>query len=154
MLEYASIRFVFVCARATMFPPVIVRAASTASIALQSTLSGPSAPTMTRKIAANAAAGADRHECCGRSWRAVVRVRGPLVERDDRGLEPETDGDERQGDDRRAVRDALRGENAGDRHEVGRVGDAVEPREAIEEQGRAERPQKEILEGGLVGETV
>src|SRR5205809_56839 len=56
MLEYASIRFVFVCARATMFPPVIVAAASTASIALQSTLSGPSAPTMTRRIAANAAA--------------------------------------------------------------------------------------------------
>src|SRR2546428_1696389 len=56
MLEYASIRFVFVCAGATMFPPVIVTAASTASIALQSTLSGPSAPTMTRRIAANAAA--------------------------------------------------------------------------------------------------
>src|SRR5256885_7662018 len=39
-----------------MFPPVIVRAASTASIALQSTLSGPSAPTSTRMMAANAAA--------------------------------------------------------------------------------------------------
>src|SRR5439155_446815 len=55
--------------------------------------------------------GADRHECCGRSWRPVVRVRGPLVERDDRCLEPETDGDEREGEDRRAVRDALRGED-------------------------------------------
>src|SRR5712691_202871 len=56
MLEYASIRFVFVWARATMFPPVIVTAASTARTALQSTLSGPRAPTRTRRIAAKAAA--------------------------------------------------------------------------------------------------
>ena len=56
MLEYASIRFVFVCTRATMFPPVIVTAARTASTAAQSAPSGPSAPTRTRRIAANAAA--------------------------------------------------------------------------------------------------
>src|SRR2546428_1331316 len=56
MLEYASIRLVWVVGGAGMSPPVIVAAASTASIALQSTLSGPSAPTMTRRMAANAAA--------------------------------------------------------------------------------------------------
>ena len=56
MLEYASIRFVFVCASATMLPPVIVTAARTARTALQSTLSGPSAPRSTRRIAAKAAA--------------------------------------------------------------------------------------------------
>ncbi|OLC11115.1 MAG: hypothetical protein AUH39_00355 [Chloroflexi bacterium 13_1_40CM_67_9] len=56
MLEYASIRFVFVCASATMFPPVIVTAARIARTVLQSTPSGPRAPTRTRRIAAKAAA--------------------------------------------------------------------------------------------------
>ena len=56
MLEYASIRFVFVCARATMLPPVMVKAARMARTALQSTPSGPSAPTSSRRIAAKAAA--------------------------------------------------------------------------------------------------
>src|SRR5439155_21157354 len=56
MLEYASIRFVFVCASATMFPPVIVTAASTANTVLQSTCSGARPLTSTRRIAANAAA--------------------------------------------------------------------------------------------------
>src|SRR5919197_3751130 len=56
MLEYASIRFVFVCASATTFPAVIVTAARTAKTIVQSTPSGPRAPTSTRRIAANAAA--------------------------------------------------------------------------------------------------
>ena len=56
MLEYASIRFVLPCARATTLPAVIVTAARTAMTMLQSTASGPSAPTSTRRIAANAAA--------------------------------------------------------------------------------------------------
>src|SRR5919204_2497543 len=56
MLEYASIRFVFVWTSATTFPAVMVSAASTARTAPQSTSSGPSAPTSTRRIAANAAA--------------------------------------------------------------------------------------------------
>src|SRR5919109_2039423 len=56
MLEYASIRLVFVWASATTFPPVIVTAARIARTALQSTPSGPSAPTSTRRMAAKAAA--------------------------------------------------------------------------------------------------
>src|ERR671936_2672523 len=56
MLEYASIRFVFVCTSATTLPPVIVTAASTAKTLDQSTASGPMPETSTRRIAANAAA--------------------------------------------------------------------------------------------------
>src|SRR6476660_4992677 len=56
MLEYASIRFTFVCASATMLPPVIVMAANTAKTVDQSSASGPRAETITRRIAANAAA--------------------------------------------------------------------------------------------------
>src|SRR5712691_12311364 len=56
MLEYASIRFVFVWTSATMLPAVIVSAASTANTADQSTTSGPIPETSTRRIAANAAA--------------------------------------------------------------------------------------------------
>src|SRR6266508_6744109 len=56
MLEYASIRFVFVCTSATMLPPVIVTAARTANTTLQSTARGASALTSTRRIAAKAAA--------------------------------------------------------------------------------------------------
>src|ERR671935_2782734 len=56
MLEYASIRFVFVCTSATTLPPVIVTAASTAKTLDQSTASGPMPETSTRRIAAKAAA--------------------------------------------------------------------------------------------------
>src|SRR6266850_4432066 len=56
MLEYASIRFVFVCTRATTFPAVIVIAARTANTDDHSTASGPIPPTSTRRIAAKAAA--------------------------------------------------------------------------------------------------
>src|SRR5213593_1256554 len=56
MLEYASIRLVLPWTSATTFPAVIVTAASSAITTLQSTSSGPSAPTSTRRIAANAAA--------------------------------------------------------------------------------------------------
>src|SRR5713101_835347 len=56
MLEYASIRFVFSWTSATMFPAVIVIAASAARTADHSTTSGPMPPTSTRRIAANAAA--------------------------------------------------------------------------------------------------
>ena len=56
MLEYASMRFTLVCASATMLPPVMVIAASTAKTAAQSSASGPSAETITRRMAANAAA--------------------------------------------------------------------------------------------------
>src|SRR5688572_19306974 len=56
MLEYASIRFTFVCTSATTFPAVIVNAASTANTVDQSTASGPIPATSTRRIAANAAA--------------------------------------------------------------------------------------------------
>src|SRR5919108_5967400 len=56
MLEYASIRFVFVCASATMLPAVMVIAARSANTLDQSTASGPMPETSTRRIAANAAA--------------------------------------------------------------------------------------------------
>src|SRR5438094_7378511 len=56
MLEYASIRLVLPWTSATTLPAVIVTAASSAITTLQSTSSGPSAPTRTRRIAANAAA--------------------------------------------------------------------------------------------------
>src|ERR1700716_1466724 len=56
MLEYASIRFVFICTSATTFPAVIVIAARTANTDDHSTASGPMPPTRTRRIAANAAA--------------------------------------------------------------------------------------------------
>src|SRR6185295_10896033 len=56
MLEYASIRFVFICTSATTFPPVMVTAARIANTELQSTASGASAMKSTRRIAANAAA--------------------------------------------------------------------------------------------------
>src|SRR6266852_5600632 len=56
MLEYASIRLVLPWTSATTLPTVIVTAASSAITTLQSTSSGPSAPTRTRRIAANAAA--------------------------------------------------------------------------------------------------
>src|ERR1700738_4594149 len=56
MLEYASIRFTFGWTSATILPPVIVTAASTANTALQSSPNGPSEPIMIRRMAANAAA--------------------------------------------------------------------------------------------------
>src|SRR2546427_11979228 len=56
MLEYASIRLVFVCASATTLPAIMVIAASTANTADQSRASGPMPETRTRRIAANAAA--------------------------------------------------------------------------------------------------
>ena len=56
MLEYASILFTFVCTSATTFPRVMVTAASTAKAMLQSAPSGPRPPTISRRIAANAAA--------------------------------------------------------------------------------------------------
>ena len=56
MLEYASIRFTFACASATTFPPVIVTAARIAKTALQSRPRGPSATSITRRMAAKAAA--------------------------------------------------------------------------------------------------
>src|SRR5438093_4240193 len=56
MLEYASIRFTLGCASATTFPSVMVIAASTAKIAVQSTASGASATPTRRRMAAKAAA--------------------------------------------------------------------------------------------------
>src|SRR5713101_2936383 len=56
MLEYASIRFVFVWPSATTLPAVIVIEASAAKTADQSTASGPIAEISTRRIAAKAAA--------------------------------------------------------------------------------------------------
>src|SRR2546430_6913624 len=56
MLEYESIRLVLPWTSATTLPAVIVTAASSAITTLQSTSSGPSAPTRTGRIAANAAA--------------------------------------------------------------------------------------------------
>src|SRR4029079_7500681 len=56
MLEYASMRFTLVCASDTMLPPVIVIGASSAKTVDQSMASGPRAETITRRIAANAAA--------------------------------------------------------------------------------------------------
>src|SRR5581483_7724733 len=92
----------------------------------------------------------DRHERGRGRRRAVVRVRRPLVERDDRGLEAEADGDEREGDDRRSARESGGSEGGGDVHESRRARDAEKPGEAVHEQRRAERAEQEVLERGLV----
>ena len=56
MLEYASIRFRFVCATPTTVPRIIVAAAMTQTIGAQSALNGSNAIRNTRTNAANAAA--------------------------------------------------------------------------------------------------
>ena len=93
---------------------------------------------------------ADGHEGRRRRRGSVIRIGGPLVERDDCRLEPEPDGDESERDDRRTVGDALRREHSRDRGEVGRMGDPIQPDEAVEQERRAERAEQEVLERGLV----
>src|SRR3954462_10846122 len=56
MLEYASIRFRFVCATPTTVPRIIVAAAMTQTIGDQSALNGSNDDRNTRANAANAAA--------------------------------------------------------------------------------------------------
>ena len=56
MLEYASIRFRFVCATPTTVPRIIVAAAITQTTGAQSALNGSNAERNTRAKAANAAA--------------------------------------------------------------------------------------------------
>src|SRR4030095_8763059 len=56
MLEYASIRFRFVCATPTTVPRIIVAAAITHTIGAQSALNGSNEERNTRANAANAAA--------------------------------------------------------------------------------------------------
>ena len=53
---YASIRFRLRCASATRFPTTIVIAANHQTISVHTTVTGPSASSSTRSIAANAAA--------------------------------------------------------------------------------------------------
>src|SRR6266513_990877 len=137
MLEYASIRFVFVCASATTFPPVIVTAASIARTAR------PDQHAEDRGKGGGLRS--DRHERGRRCGRAVVRVGRPLVEGDDRRFEAEADRDERERDDGRSVRDPLRREDVGDGGEVGRLRDAIEPNESVQEKGGAEGAEEEVF---------
>src|SRR5919109_3622718 len=56
MLEYASIRLMFVCTTPTTVPRIIVAAATTVSTGIHSSFSGSSGDRKTRTKAANAAA--------------------------------------------------------------------------------------------------
>ena len=94
------------------------------------------------------ARGHPRH---ARAGRALVHVRRPEVERHGRHLEAEAD--QQQGHARQqqaAVAEHRPGQVRGDVDQVRRAGGAVDERDAVEEEGRRERAEHEVLHARLL----
>ncbi len=95
--------------------------------------------------------GRRRHERGHRGGRALVHVGRPHVERRGRDLEAEADQQQGEADEQHAVveehdaREELR-----DAGEVRGAGGAVDERDAVEEDGRREGAEQEVLEPGLL----
>jgi hypothetical protein len=78
-----------------------------------------------------------------------VRVGEPEVERDDRGLDEEAAGDERERGHDEAVVAAAERQPLADLREVERVGPAVEERDPRQDEERAERVRDGDVERAL-----
>src|SRR3546814_8741799 len=79
--------------------------------------------------------------------RAFVNVGGPHMERHGADLEAETREHEHDAENQRDVH--LTAEHLGDAGEIGRPGEAVEQRNAIEQHARRERAEYEIFADGF-----
>ena len=98
--------------------------------------------------------GGGGHERGDRRRGALVDVGGPLVERRDRGLEGEADDHQRQPGQHHRVAEQAAGElpggdRVGDAREVGRAGGAVDQRQPVDQRGRADRADHQVLQPGL-----
>ncbi len=79
-----------------------------------------------------------------RSRRAFVNVRSPHVERHRGDLEAESRAEQHDAEHQRVVRD-QRGHGVGDAQQVERAGDAVDQRDAVQQNRRAHRAEHEVL---------
>ena len=130
----------------------------------QSILLSANATTNTRSRPANAAAfTAEAMNATVGRRRALVHVRQPGVERDGGDLEAEPDEQQRepgQQEGGRTVAQQLRVDRArhradrrgelGDAAQVRRAGRSVHERDAVEEEGRRERAEHEVLHAGFL----
>lgn len=92
------------------------------------------------------------HEAHRRRRRSLVDVGAPRVERRRRHLEAEADQQQHQPQQEDTLlEEGVVGQEAGDGGQVGRAGGAVDEGDAVEEEGRGERPQHEVLEARLLG---
>ena len=93
--------------------------------------------------------GRHRHERRDRGRGALIDVRRPLVEGRDRELEREPGCRERDADQDQRVVGQAGADALADAVEVGRAGAAVDEREAVEERGRAEASDDQVLEARI-----
>ena len=90
------------------------------------------------------------HERRDGGRRALVDVGRPLVEGGHRGLEGEADGGKRDAREQERVGDAHALAHRGpDSVQLRRAGGSVDQRQAVEQRGRAHRPDHQVLEAGL-----
>ena len=145
-------RFTSVCTIAAMLPTSSDSTASTNTIGRQSTLYSANEPTNTRRIAANAAAfvadamnavtgvGDPWYTSGVHMWNGAAATLKPSPTSRNAMPSSSTPSCEQRG----------LGEEVGDTGEVRGAGAAVDERDAVEEHGRRERPEQEVLEAGLL----
>ena len=151
--EYAIMRLMSVWVRPITAPITIEAIATAQSTPRHSHRVSPNATKSTRRIAAERGdLGARGHERRHRGRRALVDVRGPGVERADRGLEHQADDEQRQPAEQQSVRAGRARRGGGDLGKPHRAGVAVEQREAVEEERRRERAEQEVLDRRLLRE--
>ena len=93
--------------------------------------------------------GRGRHEAGRRRRGAVVDVGGPGVERHGRHLEPEAHDDQPDPGVEHALGQVDLGEERGDLVDAGRPGGPVDQGDAVQEDGRREGAEHEVLHGRL-----
>ena len=156
--EYASIRFMSVCTIATTEPSTIVRMATTprSPAASPSATAGSADVGDPQQRAERGDLRARGHEAGDRGRRALVDVRRPGVERRGADLEQQADGEQRDADAAgrpvRRRRAAPCRSRAGDVGQPHRAGEAVEQRDAEQEERRGERAEQEVLQRRLLRE--
>ena len=84
-----------------------------------------------------------------RRRRALIDVGRPHVERHGRDLEEQAGKNEHHADDQPGRCRRRRGQQLGELREIHRAGEAVDQRDAIQQQARGERAEDEILQPGL-----
>ena len=95
---------------------------------------------------------AGRHQRGHRRRRALVDVRLPALEGHRADLEQQPDAGQRDAGEQQRRVGGVAGRRGGDRGEPHRAGEAVQHRDAEQEERRGERAEQEVLHGRLVRE--